>query len=521
MKLKNLLERLLTPPVILAEIHNNYLHGKPPLTVKESFQLSYGKLDRNKEIDRLAIELLKRAIYFAHGEPIPRYLLRASANLSKKEFDPNIEKFFSDGIMRLSNLGLVNKTIEGDITLDRSLIPLINEIIVDSQAQKDVEQAILEESITWSTREGYPACLKGIEVQLRWSTNNALKRGDKIAGDLSNQLGHYLAHSGNYVEATFYLEQTLAVREKIFGINSPIIVNILSSLATVLIQRKKWALAKPYYERVLAINEEVLGFEHPKTIKSLANLGQLLKDMGELILAKAYFERALAINEQVLGVNHPTIASSLDNLGFVLKALGKLGQAKLFFERALAINEEVLGVNHPKTANSLTNLGCLLERMGNFEEAKNYYERALVIREKILGNQHPDTGNSLNRLGCLLEKMGNFDEAKNYYKRTLWVWNKLCLRHEIGVIETKIARIDQAKGIEEPSVVFVKEVLEKQLKKPIWNFEMIEYQKSVKEGIKFYRAEVKGMIDSQPINTSLLLEQTKYGWINKTEVAEV
>jgi tetratricopeptide (TPR) repeat protein len=231
--------------------------------VARTFALSYQRLDPADPTDALALALLSRAAYFAHGEPIPRKLLVATLG---QDDDPERALQAEDGLARLVELGLLEVEAEGALRLHRLVGAFVHGVAADDEARAAVEGALLVEaprlnwwSLNWT---GHRAPLRAWQAHLRAVTDVARKREDERAARLCNALGDHLNMIGDY------------------------------------------AGARPYYERALAINEKVLGAEHPDTARSLNNLGYLLQAQGDLAGARPYYERALHIFEARLGPDH-------------------------------------------------------------------------------------------------------------------------------------------------------------------------------------------------------------------------
>ena len=142
--------------------------------------------------------------------------------------------------------------------------------------------------------------------------------------------------------------------------------------------------AKPLYEQSLAIREKVFGDEHPAVAISLNNLAELHRVQGHYDQAKPLYERSLAILEKVHGDEHPSVATSLNNLASLHRTQGNYDKAKPLFERALAIYEKVFGKEHSLVATSLNNLANLHREQGNHEKATPLLERALVFLKKYM-----------------------------------------------------------------------------------------------------------------------------------------
>ncbi|CAN0038028.1 unnamed protein product [Ectocarpus sp. 12 AP-2014] len=71
--------------------------------------------------------------------------------------------------------------------------------------------------------------------------------------------------------------------------------------------------AEPLYIRSLAIYEKVYGPDHPVVATCLNNRAVLAEQQGKFTDAEPLYGRSLAIREKILGADHPDVATSLNN----------------------------------------------------------------------------------------------------------------------------------------------------------------------------------------------------------------
>jgi hypothetical protein len=130
----------------------------------------------------------------------------------------------------------------------------------------------------------------------------------------------------------------------------------MNNLGGVLQDQADLAGARAAYERALAIVEKVYGPEHPIVGTAINNLSGVLRAQGDLAGARAAFARALAIVEKVYGPEHTSVAIAVNNLGGVLRAQAG---ARVAYERAPSILHARLGAGHPTTHTVQRNLNLL------------------------------------------------------------------------------------------------------------------------------------------------------------------
>jgi tetratricopeptide (TPR) repeat protein/transcriptional regulator with XRE-family HTH domain len=394
------------------------LAGSPSPThhvqnVAQTFALCLGRLDRESEVDRVAIALLARLACMAPGEPVPRDLLARTLG----DVDPLLR---ADGLRRLGAFGLVAEG-EGFLRMHRLLVHFVRQEGPDPTARHAVAHALI--TCGEDAYRGHlagPALAAAIPHLVDVAASAAGGAVDEpLAAELSKAAGRALRWAGDLKAARPWYELTLAARERALGPDHRDTAGSLDNLGGLLIVQGEVAAARPLLERALAIRERVLGPDHRDTAESLNNLAILLHTQGDLAAARPLYERALAIRERAVGPDHPDTAISLSNLANVLRYQGELSGARPLYERALAVWERVLGPDHPRTAVSLYGLGRLLHAQGELAAARPVLERALGIWQRQLGPDHIDTAHSLDGLARLLKDLGEPDAARDYFERAL------------------------------------------------------------------------------------------------------
>ncbi len=236
---------------------------------------------------------------------------------------------------------------------------------------------------------------------------------------LLNQVGLKLHHLANWTKAEPLMRRALAIDEKNFGPDHPIVAIRLSNLAGLLQDTNRMHKAELLIRRALEIGEKNFGPDHPTVALRLNNLATLLQDTNRLNEAEPLMRRALKIDEKSLDPNHPNIANDLHNLAWLLKETNRMEEAEPLMRRALGIDEKSLGPDHPKVAGNLNNLAQLLQATNRMAEAEPLMRRALEIDVKSFGPDHPDVARDLNNLARLLEDTNRMEEAEPLMRRAL------------------------------------------------------------------------------------------------------
>jgi tetratricopeptide (TPR) repeat protein len=381
--------------------------------VAQTFALCLGRLDREREVDRVAIASLARMACMAPGEPVPRDLLAKTL----EEVEPRRR---ADAVRRLRAVGLVEEG-DGWLRLHRLLVHFVRQEGMDSDAQSAVARALIgcgnEAERGYLTGSALAAVVPHLVEVARVSDEAA---GDELqTAELCAEAAQALRFAGDFRAARPWYERALTIRERALGPGHPATAESIERLAMVLHRQGDPAIARSLVERALDIRERILGPDHPDTAESLDDLGVLLQDRGEVARARALHERALDIRERTLGPDHPLTAQGLNNLAFLLNAQGEVARARALYERAQHIREQVLGPDHPETAVGLNNLGAVLRNLGEIDAAKLKLERALDICERVLGPDHPNTAFCLSGLARVLSIQGERNAARRLHERAL------------------------------------------------------------------------------------------------------
>ena len=392
-----------------------------PDPVATTWSLSFEKVE---QANPAAAELL-RFLAFLHPDTIPDALLKKGAPHLK----PLLQTLVSDSyelnqaIGELRKYSLVRRNPdEATLSLHR-LVQEVQRDSMDEQTQLQwIEQVINTvnevftsvDFATWKEVQQYVPQAQQCFIFIQQHNIQSPE-----AAKLLNEVGHFLDESGQYADATSFLEQALTMREQVLGKEHLDVAQSLNNLAEHYRYQARYADAEPLYQRALAIRQQELGFEHPDVATSLNNLARPYHHLVQYAEAKSLYEQALAIRKRVLGSKHPDVADTLNDLALLYYDQGEYIQAKQLYEQALSIREQVLGLKHPDTANSLSGLASNYHEQGEHTQAKPLYEQALAIYEQVLGPKHPDTAGSLNNLATTYQSQGEYVWSKSLYERAL------------------------------------------------------------------------------------------------------
>lgn len=124
---------------------------------------------------------------------------------------------------------------------------------------------------------------------------------------------------------------------------------IYNNLGNILDYLKKYDDAIDYHKKSLAIREKIYGSESPAVARSLNNIGNIMGDMNKHEEALEYHMNALKIKESTLGKFHRSTAISYNNIGTEYDKLKNYYKAIEYRKNAIEIYEKMLGEKHPDT----------------------------------------------------------------------------------------------------------------------------------------------------------------------------
>ncbi len=398
--------------------------------VAQTFALCLGRLDREHEVDRIAIALLARLACMAPGEPVPRDLLA----MALEDVDPLRR---ADGLRRLGTVGLMEEGA-GWLRLHRLMVHFVRKENLDSRAQDAVDKALIECGRATAELNLTGASLLSVIPHAVDVASRDAVDSPRLAM-LCNAAGLMLQYAADLTGASYWLERALQIRERVLEPGDAAVADSLNNLAVLLMDKGDFASAQPLQERGLSICERVYGLDHLDTVNALSNLGLILWKQGDLVNARLQFERAVPIVESIRGPNHRDTAGVLNNLANVLRDDGELVAARGLYERVLDIAKQTLGSEHSHTATALNNLARLLQRQGDLAGARLLIERSLAIRERVLGSGHTHTAVSVHDLATVLNAQCDPAAARRLFERALSIRERVLGRDHRDTVATRRA----------------------------------------------------------------------------------
>ena len=252
-----------------------------------------------------------------------------------------------------------------------------------------------------------------------------------------------------------YAYQAVALKEKLYGRDSPETAVSLLMLGTVLLQSGDAAAAEPHLQRALTICRSQARPEGSRTANALRELAIVANEKEQYAQALEYVQEALTLLERTSDPDELAVADALIvQAHLAWHSLGDYAKARAGWERALEIRTRLLGKEHALRAGPLNNLGLLYESQGDDPAARTCYDEAIRIRKKQ-GAEHPLLASPLNNLAWIQVKAGELDSAQANYERARDILVKSYTRmnaqvadvlHSLGVLHHTRGDIEQARS---------------------------------------------------------------------------
>jgi tetratricopeptide (TPR) repeat protein len=425
------------------------------LDIARTFAINWEQLAAVDETDAIALKLLANAAQFAPSESIPRNLLLST--VVNDENDVMQMLLAEDGLARLIALGFIRPNEATQVSLHRLVIAFVQSMSPDvAGVQTAVAKTI------WGhiqAQWGHGAVLDQLAVppaHVKFIMDVELAKGTRLAVHLAHAWGRHLMDTGDYARSRIYLEQALALCEKLYGINQSETADILIDLGTLTWYSDTDQAAWPHYQRAYSIYEQCFGAVHFKVANSLTTLAILHSRTGDYEEAIAKYQRALDIYEQVLPPDDQVVGLTQHNLAEAYQRMGRYKLALSHAEESLRIRRKMWSDDHPRNLTAISSIGMAYFLMGEYQLAYEYFLQAFRGRQERLGEDHPRTTSSLSNVGVALGFLGKYEESISHLKRALELREKIYgLEHTrlvytltyMGVMYQEVGEMENARPI--------------------------------------------------------------------------
>jgi len=216
-------------------------------------------------------------------------------------------------------------------------------------------------------------------------------------------------------------QKAKALREKLFGSDSPELAEVLNALGHAYRRSEQLVPAIEMYNQALRIEAAHLGAFHPNLVSTLRGLGIVARDQMRLEESVGHFQRALAIQEKSLGKDNIRTSDYHIQLVRTFLAMNRLADAEQAINRAVQIRRAAKSSSDlDRLSEALYFAGEVFYAQGKLPEALNVHEEALRMRERQGGDRREDVlAYSLTCMGEVLFQLGRISAARPYLERSL------------------------------------------------------------------------------------------------------
>ena len=193
-----------------------------------------------------------------------------------------------------------------------------------------------------------------------------------------------------------FLLKRLAIEADILGELDPRIADQCDGIAARYRGHRQWQEARTFLERSLAIREKLDGVDRAEVTATLDALVDVCLRSNDRESADRYLERCLEALERVFGSGSKEVAAALVSLAIVYANSGKLQKRGVkaaairksspMFATGLSIKEELFGADSLEVRKALEAMARSYLDCGEFSQAEPLLQRLLSIGERVYGN---------------------------------------------------------------------------------------------------------------------------------------
>ncbi|HTV94398.1 MAG TPA: toll/interleukin-1 receptor domain-containing protein [Steroidobacteraceae bacterium] len=255
-----------------------------------------------------------------------------------------------------------------------------------------------------------------------------LAREPVIQARLMDTLGTVYMGLGLYPQARPLLDQAVATRRRLPGVDSLELSDSLSHQGSVMWRQADYAAGEKAYREAIRL-DAARPTERQAQIElatSLYGLGTLLASEGRYAQAQKNLRAALRLQQDVFGSSDPAIARTMKDLARAVADGGDLNGAIPLMRRAVAMQRALYHDQpHPDLAEVLNDMGLLLDERGDLDESEKFYRESLAMYRRLLGDKHPYVATAIENVALILQDKGDLAGAEALFMQSLQMRGEL------------------------------------------------------------------------------------------------
>lgn len=246
-----------------------------------------------------------------------------------------------------------------------------------------------------------------------------------LQADVLDDFGEILANQGKFGPAKALFEQAVAVAEKEYGAEHPVLAESLTNLGVVSLMSRDSVAGAPYLERAVAILERDDGGDHKAQVTAISALAAARQQQNRLSEAAELSRHALALDRRYSAPDDMELAVRITNVAILDLNDEHLAQAEAGFLEAMHIVEARQGADSPNLWPNLSNLADIQYRRGQLAQEAATEERALKIAQTHFPPDHPWVADSLIEVGRVRVRNGDLVAGEAAIREGIAIYEKL------------------------------------------------------------------------------------------------
>lgn len=245
-----------------------------------------------------------------------------------------------------------------------------------------------------------------------------------LQADVLDDFGEIRINQGRFDEARPLFEQALAVAEKEYGPDHPVVAESLQNLSVLAFITSDMQASVRHIERAVAILEHDDDGDPLALPSALSNLAMTRGTLGQLHEAQEILDRALRLFRE-RAPDDARLIPLLSNAGRLALGRGKYDEAQALLSEAVALIEREYGPDSPTLWSALSSLANLEYIRGKPNDERAYTERALAVTRANFAGDHPWTASSLGDLGLQRARMGETAAGEAQLRESIAMYERL------------------------------------------------------------------------------------------------
>ncbi len=237
--------------------------------------------------------------------------------------------------------------------------------------------------------------------------------------DLLDDFGEIRVNQRRFDEAKVLLDRALAMAEKHYPADDPVIAETLLNQASLANFTGRMLDSEPHVERAVTIlksHREELPGQYSVALSALAALRHAQGRAEDYL---AITRENLALSRKHAKPGSDALAAALNQLAVASLELGHADDAERYASESVREVEKIGGPNTPMLESPLAVLSQVFYRQGKPDQVMQVDERRLGILRIAFPEGHPGTADVLTDLGWQTFELGDVDKARRNFAEAI------------------------------------------------------------------------------------------------------